>query len=64
MKKSKLPKTASIEKSAEFWATHDGTDFTNEREEVAKSACGISQQSKQRRRVVSQPALVAIGAQN
>ena len=35
MKKSKLPKTDSIEKLAEFWDTHDLTDFEDELEEVA-----------------------------
>ena len=36
MKKSKLPKTDSIEKLAEFWDTHDSTDFEDELEEVAE----------------------------
>ena len=36
MKKSKLPKTDSIEKLAEFWDTHDLTDFEDELEEVAE----------------------------
>ena len=36
MKKSKLPKTESIEKLAEFWDTHDLTDFEDELEEVAE----------------------------
>lgn len=35
MKKSKLPKSDSIEKLAEFWDTHDSTDFEDEMEEVA-----------------------------
>jgi len=35
MKKSKLPKTDSIQKLAEFWNTHDLTDFEDELEEVA-----------------------------
>ena len=34
MKKSALPKTDSIEKLAEFWDTHDLTDFDDELEEV------------------------------
>ena len=34
MKKSQLPKTDSIQKLAEFWDTHDLTDFENELEEV------------------------------
>ena len=36
MKQSKLPKTDSIEKLAEFWDTHDLTDFEEELEEVAE----------------------------
>ncbi len=36
MKKSKLPRTDSIEKLAEFWDTHDLTDFEEELEEVAE----------------------------
>ena len=36
MKKSKLPKTDSIQKLAEFWDTHDLTDFENELQEVPK----------------------------
>jgi predicted DNA binding CopG/RHH family protein len=36
MKKSKLPKTDSIEKLAEFWDTHDLTDFEDELEEIAE----------------------------
>ncbi len=36
MKKSKLPKTDSIQKLAEFWDTHDLTDFENELQEVAE----------------------------
>ena len=35
MKKPKLPKTDSIQKLAEFWDTHDLTDFECELEEVA-----------------------------
>jgi predicted DNA binding CopG/RHH family protein len=35
MKKSKLPKTDSIQKLAESWDTHDLTDFEDELEEVA-----------------------------
>jgi hypothetical protein len=36
MKKSKLPKTDSIQKLAEFWDTHDLTDFENELQAVAE----------------------------
>jgi hypothetical protein len=36
MKKSKLPKTDSIQELAEFWDTHDLTDFEEELEEVAE----------------------------
>lgn len=36
MKKSKLPKTDSIQELAEFWDTHDATDFESEMEEVAE----------------------------
>jgi len=36
MKKSKLPKTDSIQKLAEFWDIHDLTDFGDELQEVAK----------------------------
>src|SRR5580658_605856 len=36
MKKSKLPKTDSIQTMAEFWDTHDLTDFEDELEEVAE----------------------------
>src|SRR4029077_14549000 len=36
MKKSKLPKIDSIEKLAEFWDTHDLTDFEDELEEIAE----------------------------
>jgi hypothetical protein len=32
-----LPKNDSIEELAEFWDTHDLTDFENELEEVAES---------------------------
>ena len=44
MKKSKLPKTDSIEKLAEFWDTHDLTDFEAELEEVAEPVfvCGTA----------------------
>ena len=35
MKKIKLPRTDSIRKLAEFWDTHDVTDFEDELEEVA-----------------------------
>jgi hypothetical protein len=36
IKKSKLPKTDSIEKLAEFWDAHDVTDFEEELEEVGE----------------------------
>jgi predicted DNA binding CopG/RHH family protein len=36
MKKSKLPKTDSVQKLAEFWDNHDLTDFKDELEEVAQ----------------------------
>ena len=36
MKKSKLPKTDSIQKLAEFWDSHDLTDFEDELEAVAE----------------------------
>jgi len=36
MKKSKLPKTDSIEKLAEFWDNHELTDFEDELEMVAE----------------------------
>jgi CopG antitoxin of type II toxin-antitoxin system len=36
MKKSGLPKTDSIKKLAEFWDSHDLTDFEDELEEVAE----------------------------
>ena len=36
MKKSKLPKTNSIQKLAEFWDSHDLTDFEDELQEVAE----------------------------
>jgi predicted DNA binding CopG/RHH family protein len=36
MKKSKLPKTDSIQELAEFWDTHDLTDFEDELEGVAE----------------------------
>ncbi len=36
MKNSKLPKTDSIHELAEFWDTHDLTDFEDELEEVAE----------------------------
>ena len=34
MKKSKLPKTDSIQELAEFWDAHDLTDYEDELEEV------------------------------
>ncbi len=40
MKKSKLPKTDSIQQLAEFWDTHDLTDFEDELEEVAEPVFG------------------------
>ena len=36
MKKSKLPNAKSIEKLAEFWDSHDLTDFEPQLEEVSK----------------------------
>ncbi len=36
MKKSKLPRTDSIQELAEFWDSHDLTDFEDELEEVAE----------------------------
>ncbi|MCI0378314.1 MAG: BrnA antitoxin family protein [Gemmataceae bacterium] len=36
MKKPKLPKTDSIQELAQFWDTHDLTDFEGELEEVAE----------------------------
>jgi len=36
MKKSKLPKTDSIQKLAKFWDAHDLTDFEEELEEVTE----------------------------
>ena len=36
MKKSKLPKTDSIQELAEFWDTHDSTDYEDELDEVTK----------------------------
>lgn len=36
MKKSKLPKTDSIQELAEFWDTHDLTDFEEEFKEVTE----------------------------
>lgn len=36
MKKSKLPKIDSIGKLAEFWDTHDLTDFEDELKEVSE----------------------------
>ena len=36
MKKSKLPKIDSIQELAEFWDTHDLTDFEGGLEEVAE----------------------------
>lgn len=36
MKKSKLPKTDSIQKLAAFWDSHDLTDFEDELQEVGE----------------------------
>jgi predicted DNA binding CopG/RHH family protein len=36
MKKSKLPNAKSVEKLAEFWDSHELTDFEPQLEEVAK----------------------------
>jgi predicted DNA binding CopG/RHH family protein len=36
MKKPKLPNTDSIQKLAEFWDTHDLTDFEDNLQEVAE----------------------------
>jgi len=36
MKKPKIPKPDSIQAMAEFWDTHDLTDFEDELEEVAE----------------------------
>jgi predicted DNA binding CopG/RHH family protein len=36
MNKSKLPKTDSIQQLAQFWDTHDLTDFEDELEEAAE----------------------------
>ncbi len=36
MKKSKLPKTDSIQELADFWDSHDLTDFESELEEVSE----------------------------
>ena len=36
MKKSKLPKTDPIQELAEFWDTHDLTEFEDELEEVTE----------------------------
>jgi hypothetical protein len=35
-KKSRIPQTDSIQKLAEFWDTHDSTDFEDELEEVTE----------------------------
>jgi predicted DNA binding CopG/RHH family protein len=37
MKTSQLPKTDSIQELAEFWDTHDLTDFEAELDEVSES---------------------------
>ncbi len=36
MKKTKLPRTDSIQELAEFWSTHDLTDFEDELVEVSE----------------------------
>jgi hypothetical protein len=36
MKKSKFPKTDSIQELAEFWDTHDLTDFEDQLEDVTE----------------------------
>ena len=36
MKKPKLPKTDSIQELAQFWDTHDLTDFEDELKEVTE----------------------------
>jgi len=36
MKKPKMPETDSIRELAEFWDTHDLTDFEDELEEVTE----------------------------
>jgi predicted DNA binding CopG/RHH family protein len=36
MKKSKMPRTDSIQELAEFWDTHDLTEFEDDLEEVAE----------------------------
>jgi hypothetical protein len=36
MKKSRLPKTDPVKKLAEFWDSHDLTDFKDELEEVTE----------------------------
>ena len=36
MKKSKLPRTDSIQELAEFWDTHDLTDFEDQLEDVTE----------------------------
>lgn len=38
MKRSKLPRTDSIQELARFWETHDLTDFADELEEVTEPA--------------------------
>jgi hypothetical protein len=46
MKKSKLPKTDSIQVLAEFWDTHDLTDFEDELEEVNRPVSSAAPRSK------------------
>jgi CopG antitoxin of type II toxin-antitoxin system len=36
IKKSRIPQTDSIQELAEFWDTHDSTDFEDELEEVTE----------------------------
>lgn len=61
MKKSKLPKIDSIKKLAQFWDTHDLTDFEDQLEEVAKPVFARSRatpgmnQKAQRRRAIRVP---------
>ena len=38
MKRQKIPQTDSIRELADFWDTHDVTDFEDELEEVAEPA--------------------------
>ena len=49
MKKPKLPNTDSIQKLAQFWDTHDLTDFEEELEEVADGVCPRTRHDHDRR---------------